>query len=439
MKLVTGAVAFDLLGTPYQFTTKVFYDSVFNKETGSISGNLFIRGGGDPGFNAQRLWLFVQHLIHQGVRKIGKDLILDDSFFDIKTQGPGFGEDGSSRAYEAPTAALSANFNTIAIHVAPGKIIGDPILITPFPRVKGVKIVSTAKTIASTKTSGLKITTEKLDGKTAVFVYGSMRLNEKPRYRYRKVWSTWENFGWMLQALFEECGIEFNGTVRHEVTPDSIMSKKPFYTFPSQPLPVFIFNMFKYSSNFAAEMVFKTVATENDTVPGSWESGSRQILSWWKNKNISPFSIKDSTFTFPVISNGSGMGGKNRVSPAHIVSLLEYVNKNKKYSTEFLYALSVAGIDGTLKSRFTKSHLIGMVRGKTGTLNSRGVSNLAGYIVMPEKTYMFAILVTNKKLSQMSHWTLQQKILEVVAPLPVTSKIKKAENKDSDSQLSIQK
>ena len=39
-----------------------------------------------------------------------------------------------------------------------------------------------------------------------------MRLDEKHRYKFRKVWSTWENFSWMLQDLFEKNGITFNGT-----------------------------------------------------------------------------------------------------------------------------------------------------------------------------------------------------------------------------------
>lgn len=424
MKLVTGTVAFDLLGIDYCFKTDVFIDSVFNRDTGVVHGNLYIRGRGDPGFLAERMWLFVQHLTHCGIKEIAGDLVLDDSYFDSNINGPGFGEDQSSRAYDAPIAALSANFNTVAIHAAPATTVGAPVHITPFPRMKGVRIVSTAKTSAAGSSSGLQVKTEMMDGKTAILVFGDMSLDEKPRYIFRKVWNTWESFGWICQGLFEECGIAFTGKARHAKVPNSVVSRKPFYTFDSQSLSVFVFNMFKYSSNFAAEMVFKTVASEFDSLPGSWESGSRLVSHWWQTKKL----LRRATTSSPVVKNGSGMGGENRLSPRHIVNLLEYVWHKKKYAPEFIYALSVSGVDGTLKERFHPSPLTGIIRAKTGTLNNRGVSNLAGYVLLPHTTYVFAILVTNKNHSQFTHWTLQQKILETVIKLP-KGKRKKAKKR----------
>jgi D-alanyl-D-alanine carboxypeptidase/D-alanyl-D-alanine-endopeptidase (penicillin-binding protein 4) len=427
MKLITGAAAFELLGDRYRYKTEVYIDtSSFNRKSGVLDGSLYIRGGGDPGFLAERLWLFVQHLTHYRIKKICKDLILDDSFFDRKINGPGFDNHNSSRAYEAPIAALSANFNTVAIHISPGTRIGDPVFITTFPRLKGVKIISTAKTTAPDDRSNLNVRTELMDGKTAILVYGNMNLNEKPQYKYRKVWSTWENFGWVLQGLFEQNGIEFKGSVKHGVIPSSLTSRKPFYTFHSRPLPEYIYNMFKYSSNFAAEMVFKTIASEHDTLPGSWENGARIVDRWWQKQKISTTISNISITSRPVIINGSGMGDGNKVSPAQIAALLEYVWQKKSYTPEFINALSVAGVDGTLDQRFKKSPLKGIIRGKTGTLNDRGVSNLAGYILLPKKTYIFAIFITNKKMSQFSHWVLQQKILETVtSPAPEKKKTKK--------------
>ncbi len=410
MKLITGAAALELLGVGHSFKTTVYIDSTFNRDSGILHGNLYIHGGGDPGFLVERMWLFVQQLRHRGLQKITGDLILDDTYFDTDINGPGFGEDTSSRSYEAPIAALSANFNTVAVHVTPGGSIGAPIVITPFPSMKGVKIITTAKTSPAGTSARLSVKTELMDGKTAVLVYGDMSLDEKPRYIYRKVWNTWENFGWICQGLFEECGILFNGTVRHEAAPDSLKTTEPFYTFESQPLPLFVFNMFKYSSNFAAEMLFKSMASEYDSLPGSWESGAGVVSQWWKKKRY----LRRKTKSIPVVKNGSGMGGGNRVSARHITNLLEYVWQNKSSAPEFVYALSIAGVDGTLQERFTISHLKGIVRAKTGTLNSRGVSNLAGYILLPKKTYAFAVLVNNSEQSQFSHWTLQQRILETV-------------------------
>jgi D-alanyl-D-alanine carboxypeptidase/D-alanyl-D-alanine-endopeptidase (penicillin-binding protein 4) len=401
-KLVTAAAATELLGPDYLFKTSVYHDGVFDRDSGAILGNLYIRGGGDPGFLAERIWLFVQHLKHQGIRRIRDDLILDDFFFDTVMSGPGYSEDLSSRAYEAPISALSASFNTVAVHVAPGSAVGSPIKIHPFPRIKGVPVISTAKTLGSNASAGIEVKTQILDGKTSILVFGGMRLGDKPRYVYRKVWETWQNFGWVMQAYFEEAGIDFSGELRHQPTPDSLLGR-PLYVFKSKPIAEFVTHMFKYSSNFAAEMVFKTMSAEKDTVAGSWPASARLASGWWKNNNL-PGE--------PSIANGSGMGNRNRISPHQVAALLEHVWNEKSYLPEYLSALSIAGQDGTLKSRFRSSPLRGIVRAKTGTLNMYGVSSLAGYVLFPGKTYAFAILINASSPGQYSHWQLQRKILE---------------------------
>lgn len=425
LKMITGAAALDFLGLQYCFKTRVFIDSSLNRDSGIVHGNLYIKGGGDPGFLAERLWLFVQHLKHNGIKKITEDLILDDSFFDQQINGPGFSEDYSSRAYEAPVAALSASFNTVAVHIAPGGKIGSPVIVTPFPAIKGVKIISRALTSNSGSSSQLDVQTRKVGGKTAIVVNGSFGIRARPKYIYRKVWNTWENFGWVLQGLFEENGIAFAGEVKHMVIPDSIIGSKPFYVFESRPLPEFIFNMFKYSSNFAAEMVFKTIVAEHDSVPASWENGARMISNWWQEKKVFEFVKAYGDSLQPQVTNGSGMGGGNKVTPAQIAGLLEYVWQQKVYAPEYISSLSIAGVDGTLETRFTKSPLKGFIRAKTGTLNSRGVSNLAGYVLLPGKTFIFVILVNNKMNSQYSHWVLQRQILEKFIHL---SRAKKTNN-----------
>ena len=167
--------------------------------------------------------------------------------------------------------------------------------------------------------------------------------------------------------------------------PSNIASAKPFYEFTSEPLSVFVNHMFKYSSNFAAEMVLKTIAASKNG-QGSWEKGTEELLSWWQRCNL-PGKL--------LIHNGSGMGNLNRFSPNQVVELLSYVNKQKAWSPEYVSALSIAGVDGTLKNRFRNSKLKGVVRAKTGTLNSYKVHTLAGYIFLSGKTYSFAIMCNN--------------------------------------------
>ena len=401
-KLVTGAAAFELLGNTYTFSTDVFIDGSLNRDSGIVNGNIYLRGGGDPGFSAERLWLLVQHLYHMGIRKVSGDLVLDDYFFDSVMVGPGFDEDSSSRAYQPLISALSASFSTLAIHQRTGGSAGSPVHVDVFPRIQGVKVISTALTAEPGKGKSMEVRTAPTADGTCVIVNGSMGLDELPKYSYRKVWQTWEMFGGAVLSLFEENNIEIKGKMIHGHVPDTLAARKPFYEFTSEPLPEYVSNMFKYSSNYAAEMIFKTLSA-TDTSQGSWNSSASKVLSWWGRCKL-PGK--------PQIQNGSGMGNSNRISADQITALLSHVWEQKSYLPDYLAALSISGTDGTLKSRFRNSSLKGIVRGKTGTLNSYRVSTLAGYIILPGTTYSFAVLCNKVGSGQYDNWVVQEKVLE---------------------------
>ncbi len=402
-KLVTGTSALELLGPTFTYSTKVFIEGAFNADSGVVEGNLCIKGQGDPGFSTERLWLFVQHLKHRGLKKITGDLILDDYYFDTVSMGPGFSEDDGSRTYQSLVNALCVNFSSVAIHQRTGRSIGAPVHIDVFPRIEGIRINSSAVTVAPGTRDNLDVTTSFDRGTTQINVRGGMPLNGPSRYTYRKVWQTWETFGGAVQAQFADNGMRLSGKILHRKISDSLISKGEFYSFESEPLTEFIDHMFKWSSNFTAEMLFKTMAAQKSG-QGTWQGGAEVVQKWWESRNL-PGK--------PVIVNGSGMGANtNRCSSRQIADLLAYVYKQKSYFPDFLSSLSVAGIDGTLKVRFYRSRLRGVVRAKTGTLNSAGVSSLAGYVLLPQKTYSFAIICNKVGQGQYDNWVIQEQILE---------------------------
>ena len=405
-KLVTGAAAFELLGPGYTFTTRVFTDSVISRGPSVTVRNLYVQGSGDPSFTAERLWLFVENLYHSGLRKITKDLIIDDFVFDSVTVGPGLDEDSTSRAYQPLISALSANFSTVAVYHRPGTRVKQPVIIELFPENAAIKAVNSAITVSASKKSDFKVTTRPDSGKTAVIVEGNLPIDETASYSYRRVWQTWEVFGGALRPLFKRRGISFSGKVVHKRVPRRLNAQPPLHEFVSLPLSKCIEEMFKYSSNFAAEMVFKTLSVHRDSIQGSWGRSADLVSSWWQQSGL-PGQ--------PVIKNGSGMGDFNRISASQVVALLGHVWNRKTYCPEYLSALSVGGVDGTVKSRFTKSRIKGLVRAKTGTLNSYGVSTLAGYLLLDSGPYAFAIFCSRTGKNQYDDWVLQEKILETVA------------------------
>ncbi|MCL2220168.1 MAG: D-alanyl-D-alanine carboxypeptidase/D-alanyl-D-alanine-endopeptidase [Chitinispirillia bacterium] len=420
-KLVTGAAAFEILGTGYVHTTRIFIDGALNVDSGIVNGNLYIRGAGEPGLNAEKMWLLVQHLRHRGIRRVTGDLIIDNFFFDDIGVGPGFSEE-ESRSYQALISALPASYSSVGVHHRPGSHPGAPVIVDMFPRIEGFKINNTATTVAGSK-GKLDVTTQLSGGVTHINVRGTMGMDERPGYTYRRMWQTWDAFGGAFRGQCMEQGLRIDGnTVRRRV-PDTLLTQGAFYAYGGEPLTEFIRHTFKWSSNFVAEMLFKTMGAVRHGEPGSWPKGANVVSDWWESRGL-PGK--------PHIINGSGMGGErasrgqldegsgrvryeNLVSPMQMVGLLTYVHKQKRYFPDFLASLPSSGVDGTLHSRFRRSKLRGLVRAKTGTLNSVRVSTLAGYLMLDDKTYAFAIFCKNVGPNQFDNWIMQEQILEHVA------------------------
>ncbi len=68
MKLVTTYAALELLGPAFQWKTEFFTDGTL--KDGVLDGNLYLKGGGDPKLNMERLWLLLRDLRANGVRHI---------------------------------------------------------------------------------------------------------------------------------------------------------------------------------------------------------------------------------------------------------------------------------------------------------------------------------------------------------------------------------
>ena len=404
-KLLTGATAFELLSPTYVFSTAVYYDGILSRDSATLYGNLYIKGKGDPGLVVEKLWLFVQHLQLQGVRAITGDIIIDDSWFDTLTAGPGFDDDRSSRAYNAPVSALAVNFSSVSIMQAPGDSAGSPVFVATFPRMYDMPLISRAITVPLNGRTTIDVRTQSRGNITTITTAGTLKQNDPPRLTYRKVFQSRENFGRMVLPMLDESGIRLGGKITFGRVSDSLLAQKPLYEFSGEALTQAITDMFKYSTNFVAEMVFKTVAATALSAPGTWEKGSTVINRWWLERKL-PGQ--------PILKNGSGMGDANRLSASQITALLAYTYKQKQYWPDYLSALSNAGFDGTLKTRFVNSPLKGMVRAKTGTLNNYGASGLAGYVLLPDRTCAFAIMFSGAGTDMTRHWATQELILNTV-------------------------
>ena len=80
-KLFTTAAALELLGGDYLLSTKILADDN-DISDGTIEGNIYIQGFGNPTFTTEDLEELINQLYQSGLRKVTGNVVGDDTYFD---------------------------------------------------------------------------------------------------------------------------------------------------------------------------------------------------------------------------------------------------------------------------------------------------------------------------------------------------------------------
>src|SRR3954469_6168102 len=105
-KLYTSATALLRYGADGRLTTTVLSNGLPD-ETGTIDGNLVLRGGGDPTFNTASAAALAKQLVGAGVQRVTGRVIGDESAFDALRGVPASGYRLTSEV--GPLSALAYN------------------------------------------------------------------------------------------------------------------------------------------------------------------------------------------------------------------------------------------------------------------------------------------------------------------------------------------
>ncbi|MFQ5717502.1 MAG: D-alanyl-D-alanine carboxypeptidase/D-alanyl-D-alanine-endopeptidase, partial [Nitrospinales bacterium] len=202
-----------------------------------------------------------------------------------------------------------------------------------------------------------------------------------------------------FKSFLAKAGIEFKGNVRMGKAPEDAAL---LVRHDSEPLALILRGLNKFSNNFVAEQLTKTLAADQFGPPGTTENGVKIIESYMKSLGYSPprFTLVD----------GSGLSRQNRLSPDQIVSVLRAVYKDLSVYPELIASLAVMGLDGSVQDRMNGNPAARRARVKTGTLNS--VSAISGYFQSQGgEKFVFSIMMNDLKCNNNAALKLQDKIL----------------------------
>ncbi len=357
-KLATTFAALEMLGPAYAWSTPVYLEGPVRD--GTLHGNLYIKGQGDPKLVAERAWLLLRRVQGLGVRSITGDIVLDRTAFETTPQDPGAFDGEPLRPYNAAPDALLLNFKALMLTFTP---LAAQAQVHLEPPLAGLQLPASVPLTAgecSDWRGGLKAdfgdpARVRFSGgypaacgeRTWAVAYADPRS-----YAFRAVAGLWQQIGGSL-----------TGQVRDGRVPAGLA---PAFEMPSAPLAEIVRDINKYSNNVMAQQLFLTLSLQQNGV-GTLE-GSRELMrQWWRAR----FGAAD----LPTFNNGSGLSRDERITAQQLGRLLQAAWASP-LMPELLSSLPVSGTDGTL--RRSRGKVAGLAHLKTGSL--RDVAGVAGYV-----------------------------------------------------------
>lgn len=391
VKVLATAAAFYFLKSNFKFKTDVYYTGPL--AAGRLSGDLYLKGFGDPSLVSEELWTLVRALKRQGLREVGGDLVVDDTYFDSERFVPGTNGGHGLRPYQAPHGAASLNFNTLGLYVEPSPVVGKPPRAVADPDSPYIQMVNNAKTAGARGKSSLRVRRTSHTAGDLIILEGFLPAGSGPRLIWVNVTEPALYLGHTFRAFLKSEGISVRGPVRRAKTPPHARALAHHL---SKPLSIILSDMNKWSNNFIAEQVLKTLGAEVLGAPGTRQKGINVIQRYMRRLGHAPDAY--------VIADGAGLSRENRLSPAQIVSVLVDMHDDFRFRPEFVSSLAVMGVDGSVRKRLDGTSAEWKIRAKTGTLD--GADALSGYAVAADGDVIaFSILMN---AGGCPHWKMRE-------------------------------
>ncbi|MFZ1901421.1 MAG: D-alanyl-D-alanine carboxypeptidase/D-alanyl-D-alanine-endopeptidase [Azonexus sp.] len=383
MKLVTTYAALDLLGPAWTWKTTAWVDTA--AVNGVLSGNLYLKGSGDPRFAIEHLWGLLRQLRVRGIQQINGDVVLDRTVFDVPAIDPGAFDDKPMRPYNVGPDGLLINLRALRFTLLADN--GKPRLLMETPS-DGLRVDNQLRAGEGGCGSNwkdfisIRLIPEN-NGNRLEFtgtyspLCGEKALNLAPLPADGQA-------GGLIRALWKELGGTLGGQVRGGTVP---VGSRLIATHESPPLADTVRDINKYSNNVMARQVYLTLG--NESAPATAERARQRIADWLNARGL--------RFAELEIENGSGLSRSERISADSLNRLLLDAWRNP-VMPEFVSSLPIVGIDGTMKKRLNGSEATGRAHIKTGTLDS--VKTAAGYALDARgRRYAVTFLINHPRAS----------------------------------------
>jgi len=392
MKLVTTFAGLQLLGPDFRWQTSLYAD-VQPDNAGTINGNVYLRGHGDPKLVPEEMAKLVASARTAGASTINGDVVLDRSYFADGVDGNGTIDGEVQRAYNVGPDALLYAFKTLSFTLTPDPA-SQTVAVTVTPALAQLKLDNrlalTGGRCGDWQSRANPSVAPQPDG-TVLASFAGDYPGDCGEHVLNIATLSHGEFTWGgFVAEWQAAGGRFTHlpALRSGKVPRNAVLLARHY---GQPLGEIVRDINKFSNNVMARQLFLTIGAEIDrSGPASTARSARVVQRWLSRQGLDMPDL--------VLDNGSGLSRDERISAYDMARLLQQAVASS-VGPALVDSLPILGVDGTLRNRLTRANAAGNAYLKTGTLQD--VRALAGYVdALNGERYVVVSFINHPNASQ---------------------------------------
>lgn len=395
-KLYAGALALDHFGGDYRIVTPILATAKPDRG-GKLKGDVIVSGCGDPSWKLHGgstnffavFDPFITVLTNAGVRRITGDIVADATFFKGPPSGASWTIDDLENSEGAEICALTLLDNMTELRTLPGSNVGQPCALTLAHPHTGLTLVN--HTTTTTNGAPRHIEARRVFGETTLHVFGVLPVGGTNEFTDVPVPRPAQWFAAGLKEALTRQGIRVDGKARSVRWPEASAVSTNCVSLgevSSSPLRDLVKAFMKPSQNLETDLIFDHVGELSRTGAASvWKTSEdlavASLESFFRTNNL---PVADLHF-----DEGSGLSRNNLTTANATLGLLKLMASHRG-SNDWLNALPIAGVDGTLRTRMKGTPAENNLRAKTGTL--RWVNALSGYVTSAAgERFVFSLML----------------------------------------------
>ncbi len=412
LKLITTLTGREILGPNFRYETKISHDGFINID-GTLIGNLYIEGSGDPTLGSDRIkgnlngdGLFrkiVADVKSYGINCVVGDVIADESIFSSFPISPSWQWNDLGNYYGAGAWGLNVSENEYSVYFHRNGLVGGATTIAYYkPLIPSLQLENEV-TIGEPDSGdnayiyggpyqyGKKIVGTIPKGKNLFVVKGA--IPDPPLYFSYRVLEELEKNGMG--------GRDFKTQYRID---SKKSSRKQIVSYFSAPLDQLIKLANDRSINIYCESILKTIGL-NRRNAGSDAEGIAVIKDLLQSRNLDVKALH--------MEDGSGLSSRNLVSPDFLTSFLCNYLKDKNIN-DITSLMARVGVEGTVKSILANSPAKGNMWIKSGSMDK--ILTYSGYCKAASGKYVaFSVFLNASTAKKKNENKIEiEKILDAI-------------------------